>query len=247
MGIGDDRFRDLFQQNSKLKLFVVSGGNGGVSPIESTGGGIRVRFVQYSQDTFQLSLPAPAAPTRTDATSPALDTEKIDVIEVRTALANVAESKQAALNLQTIVGPRQAALQSLQKQIEDIRQRLNGGTSLNDAEKGTLTTESQQLTQRFTQQRKDSAAEFAQAQTDAINRLVKKMNEIIVRYASEHDLNAIVNIDPPQNQLWYAGPNSGWNSTNFSTIATSNRPDITQDIVKLYDKAHPLTGTNPNP
>jgi hypothetical protein len=44
-GIGEDGFGDLFYRHPRLRLFVTPKGAGGESPIEKTGGGLRVRLV----------------------------------------------------------------------------------------------------------------------------------------------------------------------------------------------------------
>jgi HEAT repeat protein len=80
MGIGEDAFGTLFQQHFQLKLFVEPRGSGGVSPIESTGGGIRVRFV----DSGVAEPPkAPVEPNQPVAESTEAD---IAIREVRAGL-----------------------------------------------------------------------------------------------------------------------------------------------------------------
>jgi hypothetical protein len=51
MGIGDEGFGKLFQQHPQLKLFVTPRGIDGVDAIESTGGGMRVSFVERAPAT----------------------------------------------------------------------------------------------------------------------------------------------------------------------------------------------------
>jgi hypothetical protein len=46
MEIGNDRFGRLFQEHPQLKLFVAPRGITGANAIESTGEGLRVRFVE---------------------------------------------------------------------------------------------------------------------------------------------------------------------------------------------------------
>jgi len=49
MGIGEDGFGELFQRHPQLELFAARRAAGGVSLIESKGGGVRVRFVASGQ------------------------------------------------------------------------------------------------------------------------------------------------------------------------------------------------------
>jgi HEAT repeat protein len=66
-GIGEDAFGTLFPRHPWLRLFVVPKGTVAVSPIETTGGGIRVRFVgsgvaEPSRAPVEPNQPAAKAP-----------------------------------------------------------------------------------------------------------------------------------------------------------------------------------------
>jgi HEAT repeat protein len=79
-GIGEDAFGTLFQRHPLLKLFVAPRGSGGASPIESTGGGIRVRFV----DSGVAEPPkAPVEPNQPAAESIEAD---VAIREIQTGL-----------------------------------------------------------------------------------------------------------------------------------------------------------------
>jgi Skp family chaperone for outer membrane proteins len=69
----------------------------------------------FAQGTKAADAAAPAAPA------------KIGVINVRNAIVSTAEGKQASAELQSKFAPRQNDLDTLQKQIEDIRNRLRNG------------------------------------------------------------------------------------------------------------------------
>src|SRR3984957_2772297 len=78
---------------------------------------------------------------------------KVGVINIQAAIASSAEGKQAAAELQSQFTPRMNELQNLQKQIEDVRNRLQAGQStLSDEEKARLQREGDELTR--THQRK---------------------------------------------------------------------------------------------
>src|SRR5260370_18213879 len=53
---------------------------------------------------------------------------KIGVINVRQAIAGTSEGKQAGAELQSQFAPRQSELEGLNKQINDLRQRLDAGS-----------------------------------------------------------------------------------------------------------------------
>src|SRR5215475_15191845 len=58
------------------------------------------------------------------ATGASAAAAKIGVLSVRQAIVNTAEGKQASAELQSQFAPRQNELEALNKQINDIRQRL---------------------------------------------------------------------------------------------------------------------------
>src|SRR5713101_7914051 len=66
---------------------------------------------------------------------------KIGVINVRQAIASTSEGKQAGAELQSQFAPRQTELEGLNKQINDLRQRLDAGS-------GKLSQEEQARLQR---------------------------------------------------------------------------------------------------
>ena len=77
-------------------------------------------------------------------------TGKIGVINVRQAIVTTAEGKAASNELQTQFAPRQNELEAMNKQINDLRNRLSAGANtLSDDEKVRLTQQCQILTQQL--------------------------------------------------------------------------------------------------
>ena len=69
---------------------------------------------------------------------------KIAAINLRAAIANTAEGKQASAQLEAEFMARRKELEDINKQISDIQQRLNSsGDVLSDDEKERLTLEGQ--------------------------------------------------------------------------------------------------------
>ena len=68
---------------------------------------------------------------------------KIGTISLQTAIVNTAEGRQASAELQSQFAPRSAELQKMQKQIEDLRTKLQSGPTLSEAERGRLQREEQ--------------------------------------------------------------------------------------------------------
>src|SRR5260370_683584 len=66
---------------------------------------------------------------------------KIGVINVRQAIASTAEGKQAGAELQSQFAPRQSELEGLNKQINDLRSRMEAGSKLSPEEQTRLQRE----------------------------------------------------------------------------------------------------------
>ena len=87
------------------------------------------------------------AAVRAQATPGSASSGKIGVINVRQAIVTTAEGKQASAELQTQFTPRQNELEGMNKQINDLRNRLSAGANtLSDEEKVRLTQQGQRLT-----------------------------------------------------------------------------------------------------
>jgi Skp family chaperone for outer membrane proteins len=82
---------------------------------------------------------------------------KVAAINMRTAIANTAEGKQAATQIETEFVRRRKELEDLNRKLSDLQQRLTAGAStLSDEEKQRLTLEGQRLTRQLERRQKIS-------------------------------------------------------------------------------------------
>jgi outer membrane protein len=152
---------------------------------------------------------------------------KIGVINVRQAIVTTSEGKQASAELQTQFAPRQNELESLNKQINDIRQRLQaGGPTLSEEEKGRLTAQGQRLTAQLERKNNELQEDVNSAQGEVVDRIGRKMIDVLDNYARQNGFVAIFDSSAQNSPILYA-------STNI---------DVTQDIIKLYDQSYPSKG-----
>lgn len=149
---------------------------------------------------------------------------KIGVINVRQAIVTTAEGKQASAELQSQFTPRQNELESLNKQINDLRNKLNNSAMLSDEEKARLQVQGQRLTQQFDRKQNELNEDVQAAQADVVDRIGRKMMDILDRYSRENGLVAVFDSSAQNSPILFA-------STNI---------DITQDIIKQYDQAYPI-------
>jgi outer membrane protein len=152
-------------------------------------------------------------------------TGKIGVINIRQAIASTEEGKQASAQLQAQFAPRQAELQNMNKQIEDLRTRLqNGATTLSQEEQAHLQREGEKLTTQLTRKQQDYQDDVNAALGDVQDRIGRKLMDVLDRYARENGYVAIFDTSAQTSPIIY----------------NSNQIDVTQDIIKLYDQAHPV-------
>jgi outer membrane protein len=149
---------------------------------------------------------------------------KIGVINVRQAIVTTSEGKQASSELQTQFQARQSELESLNKQIADLRQRLQSGqATLSQEEQARLTRQGELLARQAQRKQDEYQEDVNAAQGEVIDRIGRKMIDVLDRYARENGYVAILDSSAQNTPILYA----------------SNQIDVTQDIIKLYDQAYP--------
>ena len=168
------------------------------------------------------------------AAAPAAVPGKIGVINVRQAIVTTSEGKQASSELQSQFAARQTELENLNKQITDLRQRLAAGQSTLSQDEQARLTRQGELWARQLQRKQDEYQEDVNAsQGDVIDKIGRKMIDVLDRYARENGYVAILDSSAQNTPILYA----------------SNQIDVTQDIIRLYDQAYPLKAgsTTPKP
>jgi outer membrane protein len=155
---------------------------------------------------------------------------KIGVINVRQAIASTAEGKQAGAELQSQFAPRQSELEGLNKQINDLRQRIDAGTGkLSQEELARLQRDGEVKARQLQRKQDEYQEDVNAAQADVFDRIGRKMIDVLDNYARGNGYVAILDSSAQNTPILFA-------STNI---------DVTQDIVRLYDQAYPVKGGAP--
>lgn len=150
-------------------------------------------------------------------------TAKVGVLNVRGAIVNTAEGKQASNELQGQFASRQTELENLNKQISDIRQRLQANEGkLSPEETNRLERQGSALQKQLQRKQEDYQEDVNASQQEVIDRIGRKMMDVLDRYARENAYTAIFD-----------------SSAQGAPIYVSNGIDVTAEIVKLYDQAYP--------
>ena len=182
---------------------------------------------------FQIAIVAAACAfgasgLRAQSTAPGSATgTKIGVINVRQAIASTSEGKQAGAELQSQFAPRQNELEGLNKQINDLRQRMDASSGkLSQDEQVRLQREGETKARQLQRKQDEYQEDVNAAQAEVFDRVGRKMIDVLDRYARENGYVAILDTSAQNTPILFA-------STNI---------DVTQDIVKLYDAAYPVKG-----
>ena len=148
---------------------------------------------------------------------------KIAAINMRAAIANTSEGKQAAAQMETQFLARRKELEDLNKKINDLQQRLTAGANtLGDEEKQKLTVEGQRLTRQLERRQNEFQEDLNDAQSDVIGRIGRKMVEVLGKYAPSNGYGAVLDNSSQSTPVMYASA------------------DITEEIVRLYDQTYPV-------
>jgi outer membrane protein len=182
-----------------------------------------------------LMVPALWAQVGGAGAAAAMAQMKLAVINVQVAITSTSEGKQAAAELQSQFAPRQTELDNMRKQIEELQTRLRtGSTTLSDEEKARLAREGDQMTRGYQRKQQESQDDFNDAQQEVVNRIGRKMMEVLDKYSKENGYAIVFDTSSQQTPVIYA----------------ANQIDVTQEIIRLYDQNYPVktgSATTPKP
>jgi outer membrane protein len=154
---------------------------------------------------------------------------KIGVVDVRQAIVATSEGKQASAELQSQFAARQSELEGLNKQISDVRQRLQQGDKLSPEEQQRLQRQGEVLTRQLQRKQDEYQEDVNAAQADVVDRIGRKMIDVLDRYARENGYVIVFDSS----------------AQNSPVLYKSTQIDVTQDIIRLYDQAYPVKSGTP--
>jgi outer membrane protein len=174
-----------------------------------------------------LFLPAAGAWAQTAGGAAASGAMKVGILNVRQAIVTTAEGKQASAQLQTQFAAQQNDLQNVQKQMQDLQNRLsNGARTLSDDEQSRLQRQGELLSRQFQRKQDDLNEAVNAAQSDIIDNIGKKMLDVLDRYSRENGYSIVLDTSAQGSPVVYG----------------SSQIDVTQEIIRLYDQAYPVKG-----
>ena len=150
---------------------------------------------------------------------------KLATIFVQNAILGTKEGGKAQQELQTRFAARKQELEKMQADIQALQARNRaGGPAMNEEARSRLMREIDAKTKTLNRDSQDFNDEVQQEQGKLINELGGRMMEVIVKYATQNGIAAVIDVSSPQTPVLWADPSI----------------DITNQMIKLYDEAHPV-------
>jgi len=149
---------------------------------------------------------------------------KVGIVSVQDAIANTNEGKKELEALQQKFAPRQAALQTQNDELENLKKQLQAQSDkLSDEERNSRirsATEKQKTLQRNAE---DFQNEVQTAEQEILNRLGKKMLDVLEKYARDNGYAVVMDVYNPQTPVLYANPGT----------------NITKNLIDAYNAESP--------
>ena len=182
----------------------------------------------YAALAVLLFLPAVGAWAQAAAPAPT----RVATINIRGAIGSTAEGKQANIQLQAQFTPQTTDLDNVQRQIQDLQNRLNNGArTLSEDEKARLQRQGEMLQRQYQRKQDDLNDQLTAAQGDIVDEIGRKMLDVLDRYSREKGFAVVLDTSAQGTPVVYG----------------STQLDVTQDIIRLYDQQYPLKAAAPAP
>ena len=153
-----------------------------------------------------MFLPVFAAPSMAQATptqAPASGA-KIGVVNIQGAIFGCNEGQRDLQALQKQFEPKKNELDALGKEVEDLKKQLNAqGDKLNQDARDNLLKQIDAKQKQYQRNLEDAQGDFNGQQQEILNRIGKKMMEVLDKYAKENSFSVVLEAGTEQsNVLW---------------------------------------------
>jgi outer membrane protein len=154
-------------------------------------------------------------------------------IHIQKAILSTKDGEKASADLQAKFAPRRAAIEKKNADIAAKTDQLKKGAATMSADaRDRLSREIDAEQKALQRDQEDFDADVQAEEGKVMNELGNRLLEVIGKYANQNGISLVMDTSNPQSQLIWADPSV----------------DITADIVKLYDLAHPVaTAAAPAP
>ena len=168
-----------------------------------------------------IVLAAAAVGIRSQTSPPPV---RVATFDIETAIMKTQEGQQAVSALQARFNPKRLQLEKEQAAIQGLQAQLQkGAATLSAQAQADLQRELESAGRKYKHDAEDVEAESTQEQARLGQVLESKMGAVVDKYARTNNYAVILNMsNQPAPAFWAA-----------------NSADITEEMVKLYDEAHP--------
>jgi outer membrane protein len=168
-----------------------------------------------------LPMAAQTAPTPAPAGAP----HNIAVIQFQEAVLSTQEGQQATAALKSKFDPRKTALEKRQAELEAMQEKLQkGGAGMSRDALNKMQSDFTAGSRTFKRDADDLNAEVQEEEGKVMQSMASKMGDIIQKYASANGFGVVLDVSSQQTPVLWAAQSA----------------NITAEIVKQYDAAHPV-------
>ena len=151
----------------------------------------------------------------------------IGIVNIQDAIIATNDGKKEFDALQQRFAPRQNELKARNDEVENLKKTLQAqAEKLSEAERNTRLKELETKQKALQRDFDDAQNEFQQAEQEVVNRIGKKMLDVLDKYAKENGYAVIVDVSNPKTPVLWA----------------SRGAYITKDLVDAYNAAPPAAG-----
>ncbi len=152
---------------------------------------------------------------------------KVAIIHIQNAILATKDGQKAQADLTAKFNPKKEAIQRLQSEVTTMQDQLSkGSATMSEDAKAKLMKNIDDTKKRGQRDAEDFDAAVQQEEGKIMNDIGSKIMDVIIKYSTAHGYSMVVDVSNPQTPVLWADPSV----------------DITNEIVKLYDEAHPGTG-----
>lgn len=152
---------------------------------------------------------------------PALAQTKVGVVNFQRALLETAEIKKASAQLEAKYKPRQAEMEKIRKELDDLQQKLQSlAGKLTPQAESEMTLQAQRKQRDLQRLGEDLQRDVDEEREEILTRAGQRMRDVLNKLAEEKGLDVIIDA---ANALYF-----------------KSALDLTQEATAAYDKAHPV-------
>lgn len=153
---------------------------------------------------------------------------KVGVIHFEGAISSTQQGQKALTELQQRYEPQRKEFEKRQNEINALREQLvKSASTMSDEARQKLNDEIAEKTRKLNRDFEDAQQDYQQDLDKILQEFYAKMRVVVDRYAKDNGYTLILDIGSPQTPVVYV----------------AEAADITNDVVALYDKFNPVTGS----